>query len=88
MAKLVDSQKYKVIGLMSGTSLDGVDIAYCIFRFQDGNWSFSIEATQAVKYTPTWKKKLQQAHLLEQEPFSNFILHMANTLVCWSMCLS
>lgn len=65
MAKLVDSQKYKVIGLMSGTSLDGVDIAYCLLRFQEGNWSFSIEASQTVKYSAVWKKKLQEAHLLE-----------------------
>ncbi len=65
MAKLVDSQKYKVIGLMSGTSLDGVDIAYCILRLQEGTWSFSIEATQTVKYSSSWKKKLSRAHLLD-----------------------
>ena len=52
---------------MSGTSLDGVDIAYCLLRFIDGNWSFSIEATQTVKYTAAWKKRLQQAHLAQAE---------------------
>ncbi len=33
---------YKTIGVMSGTSLDGLDIAYCIFIFEDGKWTFQI----------------------------------------------
>ena len=33
---------YKVMGLMSGTSLDGLDIAYCHIWEEDGKWNFSI----------------------------------------------
>ena len=51
---------------MSGTSLDGVDIAYCTFSF-DEHWSFTLEAAQTVPYPSTWKKKLKQAHTLSAE---------------------
>jgi 1,6-anhydro-N-acetylmuramate kinase len=30
---------YRVIGMMSGTSLDGVDLSCCIYR-KDQQWSF------------------------------------------------
>lgn len=62
----MDSQRisYTVIGLMSGTSLDGLDIACCNFRKEDGGWSFSIEKAVTIKYSPPWIKKLSQAHVL------------------------
>lgn len=34
--------EYRIIGLMSGSSLDGLDLAYCTFR-HDGKWHFTIE---------------------------------------------
>lgn len=51
---------------MSGTSLDGVDVAYCTFRFDNG-WSFSLEAAQTISYTPAWSRKLATAHTLTAE---------------------
>lgn len=56
-------QKYKVIGLMSGTSLDGVDIAYCVFSFKK-QWQFTIEKAETILYATTWLKKLREAHTL------------------------
>lgn len=53
---------YKVIGLMSGTSLDGVDLAYCEFRF-DQSWEYKIHNVETIAYPHSWKSKL--THLMK-----------------------
>ncbi|MCX2740459.1 anhydro-N-acetylmuramic acid kinase [Pontibacter anaerobius] len=42
---------YHVIGLMSGTSLDGLDIAYCRFTYKSQNWIYEILNTTTLPYT-------------------------------------
>lgn len=52
---------------MSGTSLDGVDLACCRLRKQGDVWSYALEATQTVKYSSAWVKKLEDARMLSGE---------------------
>lgn len=52
-------QMYHVIGVMSGTSLDGVDIAYCTFTFKK-QWEFNIVMAQTIPYSQLWQKRLSQ----------------------------
>lgn len=60
--------RYNVIGTMSGTSLDGLDIAYCSFTFSDNKWKYKIIAAQTVKYPQGLVSKLKNAkHLSGQE---------------------
>ncbi|MEZ4800834.1 MAG: anhydro-N-acetylmuramic acid kinase [Flavobacteriales bacterium] len=54
-------QKFKAIGLMSGTSLDGLDIAYCIFERNETEWSFGIENAISISYSEEWKSRLREA---------------------------
>jgi len=49
---------------MSGTSLDGVDLACCHFKSDKGKWNFRIEAAGTVPYNNRWKNWLARAHLL------------------------
>jgi anhydro-N-acetylmuramic acid kinase len=52
--------EYNVIGLMSGSSLDGVDLALCRF-IKTGGWAFSILRTEVIPYTAEWKQMLTDA---------------------------
>lgn len=52
---------FKVIGLMSGSSLDGIDIAYVNFSHDNKKWFFQIVEAGNVPYTDDWKNKLSEA---------------------------
>ena len=47
--------KYFVIGLMSGTSLDGLDIAYCEFDFSSPTIDYIIIEAETIEYSIEWK---------------------------------
>ncbi len=49
---------------MSGTSLDGLDIAYCIFTKKENEWVYSLETSETIRYSVSWKTKLSTAHTL------------------------
>lgn len=58
----------RVIGLMSGTSLDGLDICYAEFKYLNGKWEYRILEAQDEGYAPELKQKLasvQQMNALE-----------------------
>lgn len=53
----------EVIGIMSGTSLDGVDLAHCAFD-ENKPGVFEIVQAETVSYDAAWKDKLLTAHLM------------------------
>jgi anhydro-N-acetylmuramic acid kinase len=55
------------IGIMSGTSLDGLDIAFCDFSEREGGWDHGIRAARCVTYSDEWRERLATAHLLDGE---------------------
>lgn len=54
-------ENYNVIGVMSGTSLDGVDLAHIFFTINNGKWGFTIAETVTVPYSEEWVKRLKAA---------------------------
>lgn len=57
-------EKYSVLGQMSGTSLDGMDLGLFHFWEENGAWKFEIGEAETIAYPDTWKKDL--AHSLEK----------------------
>lgn len=60
------SNIYHVIGLMSGTSGDGLDMAYCRFAY-DQKWYFNIIEATTAEFPEDLGKRLGQAHLISGE---------------------
>jgi anhydro-N-acetylmuramic acid kinase len=50
--------QYNVIGLMSGSSLDGLDIAFVRFEETAGKWQFDLIEHACIPYPDTWRKNL------------------------------
>ncbi|MCC5921036.1 MAG: anhydro-N-acetylmuramic acid kinase [Cyclobacteriaceae bacterium] len=64
------TEVYYTIGLMSGTSMDGLDVAYCRFT-KGGNWSYSILEAETIDFPHeiraiiNWLPNLQPTRLLK-----------------------
>src|SRR5688572_15667733 len=52
---------YKAIGLMSGSSLDGLDIAFAEFNENAGTWSYTILEAGCYPYPDELKNRLSKA---------------------------
>lgn len=66
---------YRAIGVMSGSSLDGLDIAFVELLHQSGTWQFDIVAADCYAYAADWKEKLQTATSLTALDYQ--LLHTA-----------
>ena len=54
--------QYHVLGVMSGTSLDGIDLAEIFFNVSEqGIWTFQFGAVETIPYPEDWKPRLREA---------------------------
>ncbi|HSF46074.1 MAG TPA: anhydro-N-acetylmuramic acid kinase, partial [Chitinophagaceae bacterium] len=79
---------YRVIGIMSGSSLDGLDIAFVQFDEQSGNWTYEILEAQCFPYTEEWVEKLRCAvdlsardYMLLDAAYGHYIGQQVNTFI-------
>ncbi|HQZ25542.1 MAG TPA: anhydro-N-acetylmuramic acid kinase [Flavobacterium sp.] len=52
---------YNVIGVMSGTSLDGIDLSHIKFHLNDSKWTFEILESETIGYSQSWINQLKSA---------------------------
>lgn len=79
--------KYNVVGVMSGTSLDGVD--YCWVEFsKNKHWSFKILAAETVSYSTAMKTQLSAAISLNSnelnqlnQDYTKYLGHGVNAFI-------
>lgn len=53
-----EAGRYTAIGVMSGSSLDGLDLAWCAFKVENGTWSFEILKAGTVPYPGSFARRL------------------------------
>jgi anhydro-N-acetylmuramic acid kinase len=66
---------FLAIGLMSGTSLDGLDICYVKFEKKQ-HWNFEILHAETIKYPKFWEEKLKNAFIFLQKKLLNSTANM------------
>ena len=72
-----------ILGIMSGTSLDGVDLAICNISESDGKYNYKIVEARTYAYAGAWRLKLDSAiglsdnslSLLDEE-YGNYLAEM------------
>jgi len=63
---------YTIAGLMSGTSLDGLDIAVCEFQFINNAWTYKTLAADTIEYSDAFKYELNHAMKMTGEDLIAF----------------
>lgn len=69
---------------MSGTSLDGVDIAHIYFTVENNHWTYEIYESETIPYSDKWIEKLKKAVTFSIEELQalnkSYTLLLGNTI--------
>jgi anhydro-N-acetylmuramic acid kinase len=58
MEKAASANFYNIIGIMSGTSLDGVDLAHCTFVAEGDTFRYTLNVCETIPYPDEWLNRL------------------------------
>ena len=58
---------FHAIGLMSGTSLDGLDLCFAEFEKTGTTWRFRFLKAETLPYSEDWENKLRNSILLSAQ---------------------
>ncbi len=83
----MEKTQYRVVGVMSGTSLDGIDLVFTEISFED-QVDFSVLAAETFSYTPKWREKLSTAINLDapaltslDNEYTDYLSHIINEFI-------
>jgi anhydro-N-acetylmuramic acid kinase len=80
----MEGQNYNVIGVMSGTSLDGIDIAHIHFSRKGEGWGYTFLECETIPYSQYWFDVLNGAVRVSDEQIAEindeYTVHLANTI--------
>ncbi|MGM0532263.1 MAG: anhydro-N-acetylmuramic acid kinase [Bacteroidota bacterium] len=68
---MTKKQIYHIIGIMSGSSLDGLDIADCTFEQANGRWHYRIEHADTIPYDNQLATQLSRLTEAPAEAFAD-----------------
>ena len=63
---------YKVLGIMSGTSLDGIDLCIASYFLVNDQWTYKILAAKTLPYSDNWKQILINCETASGEELINY----------------
>ena len=69
----MNPRDFTIAGVMSGTSLDGLDIALCRFYTGNDGLTYELLAAETIAYEQVWKERLRNAYDATAEQY--FKLH-------------
>jgi len=79
---------YRALGIMSGSSLDGLDMAMIEFHEVSGKWSYTTKAVDCYPYSHEWTEKLRNAtgldalqYLLLHSSYGTYIGEQVNRFI-------
>src|SRR5690606_32928885 len=80
----MEPQIFNLIGLMSGTSLDGIDLAHVTLTATGAEWHYQLLRCETVAYDPLWHERLKSASTLGLYALSqldrNYTEHLASVI--------
>jgi anhydro-N-acetylmuramic acid kinase len=75
----ISNNEYIVLGIMSGTSLDGLDLAICSFSRNQDKWNWKLLESKTISYSPDLRNQLENAPFLSGQG----IIELDNEFGCF-----
>tara|TARA_B110000438_G_scaffold36042_1_gene35794 strand:+ start:16393 stop:17451 length:1059 start_codon:yes stop_codon:yes gene_type:complete len=71
-------KRYMTLGIMSGTSCDGLDMAFCEFWIDKKGWNYKLKKTITIPYSRKWKNKLLNCNKIDSYKLEKLDLDFGN----------
>ncbi len=73
-------QPYHVLGMMSGTSLDGLDLAFCRLWQDEQGWQYLILYAETMPWDENWQRKIHEAFYLQGHALIKFHFELGHEM--------